>query len=89
VDGTAPPKVTLKGHPPKTTRSTTARYEFSAAGSSFKCKLDKGAYKTCRSPKTYKHLKPGSHSFAVVAIVGSKQGKPTKFSWKVLKPKGR
>ena len=44
-DGTAPPKVTLKAHPPKTTRSTTARYEFSAANSRFKCKLDKGAYK--------------------------------------------
>jgi hypothetical protein len=74
---------------PATTRSTTARYEFSAANSRFKCKLDKGAYRACRSPQTYKKLKPGSHSFAVVAIAGGKQGKPTKFSWKVLKPKGR
>jgi glucose/arabinose dehydrogenase len=89
ADGAAPPRVTLKAHPPKTTRSTTARYEFAAANSRFKCKLDKGAYKACRSPQTYKKLKPGSHSFAVVAIAGGKQGKPTKFSWKVLKPKGR
>jgi hypothetical protein len=89
VDGTTPPKVTLKAHPPKSTRNTTARYEFSAANSRFKCKLDKGTYKACRSPQTYKKLKPGSHSFAVVAIAGGKQGAPTKFSWKVLKPKGR
>ncbi len=83
------PKVTLKAHPPKTTRSTTARFEFSVASSRFKCKLDKGAYKACRSPQTYKKLKPGSHSFAVVAIAGGKQGKPAKFTWTVLKPKGR
>jgi glucose/arabinose dehydrogenase len=83
------PKVTLQAHPPKTTRSTTARYSFSARGSDFECKLDKGPYRACRSPKTYKHLKPGSHSFAVVAIAGGAQGKPAKFNWKVLKPNGR
>jgi glucose/arabinose dehydrogenase len=85
------PKAKVGSHPPKSTRSRTARFVFSAnqKGASFKCKLDKGSYKACRSPKTYKKLKPGSHSFAVVAIAGGEQGKPAKFSWKVLKPKGR
>ena len=85
------PKARVGSHPPKSTRSRTASFVFSAnqGGASFKCKLDKGAYKTCRSPHAYKKLKPGSHSFAVVAIVGGMQGKPAKFSWKVLKPKGR
>jgi hypothetical protein len=85
------PKAKLGSHPPKSTRSRTARFVFSASqgGASFKCKLDKGAYKPCRSPQTYKKLKPGSHSFAVIATVGGKQGVPAKFSWKVLKPKGR
>jgi glucose/arabinose dehydrogenase len=84
-----PPRTTLDVHPPKRTRSKTARFVFSASGGSFKCRLDKGPYRACRSPKTYSHLKPGSHSFAVVAIAAGEQGAPAKFSWKVLKPKGR
>jgi glucose/arabinose dehydrogenase len=85
------PKAKVGSHPPKSTRSRTARFVFSAnqTGASFTCKLDKGAYKACRSPQVYKKLKPGSHSFAVVAIAVGVRGKPAKFSWKVLKPKGR
>jgi glucose/arabinose dehydrogenase len=85
------PKARLGSHPPKSTRSRTARFAFatSAPGAGFKCKLDKGSYKTCRSPQTYKKLKPGSHSFAVVAIAAGERGEPARFSWKVLKPTGR
>lgn len=35
---------------------------------SFKCKLDRGKWTSCRSPKTYKHLKKGRHTFQVKAI---------------------
>jgi hypothetical protein len=35
--------------------------------STFLCKLDKKAFATCRSPKTYKNLKPGKHKFQVKA----------------------
>jgi PKD repeat protein len=84
-------RVGIRSHPPKRTHSGTARFTFSSSqeGVSFTCKLDKGAYKACRSPQVYKKLKPGSHSFAVVAIAVGVRGKPAKFSWKVLKPKGR
>jgi len=34
---------------------------------SFQCKLDKGKYKSCRSGKSYKHLKLGKHIFRVRA----------------------
>lgn len=87
----AAPKAKVGSHPPKSTRSRTARFVFSAKqeGASFKCKLDKGAYKSCRSPQTYKKLMAGSHSFAVIAIVAGAQGEPAKFSWRVLKSKGR
>jgi len=34
----------------------------------FKCKLDKGRFASCSSPKTYTHLKRGNHTFAVEAI---------------------
>ncbi len=39
----------------------------SSGGLSFMCSLDGNAASTCTSPTTYKHLKPGTHSFFVVA----------------------
>jgi hypothetical protein len=78
--------VTFRAHPPKTTGSSTARFAFSSTegGSSFKCKLDRGRFKACRSPQVYKRLPPGSHTLTVVAISAGGQSKPAKFSWKVL-----
>jgi CSLREA domain-containing protein len=40
----------------------------SARGSTFQCKLDRKPFKKCRSPKTYKQLKPGKYVFRVRAI---------------------
>jgi hypothetical protein len=37
-------------------------------GLKFKCKLDKGSFKSCKSPKTYKHLSHGKHTVQVKAI---------------------
>jgi glucose/arabinose dehydrogenase len=87
----AAPKVKVGSHPPKSTRGRTARFVFSSStpGVSFTCKLDKGAYRACRSPQVYKKLKSGSHSFAVAAIAAGVRGKPAKFSWNVLKSRGR
>ncbi len=83
------PKVVLKVHPPKTTQDDTARFAFGAInGSGFKCRLDRSRFKVCRTPQVYRRLKPGPHSFAVVAIAPGLQSKPAKFSWTVL-PKGR
>ncbi|HYQ78251.1 MAG TPA: hypothetical protein VEP91_03990 [Solirubrobacterales bacterium] len=50
-----------------------ARFRFSSTveGSAFQCKLDKGAFKPCTSPKAYKHLKPGRHAFRVRALAPS------------------
>ncbi len=55
---------------PKPNGTPTAKFKFtsSVAGSSFECKLDKGKFKVCRSPKTYKKLKPGKHVFKVRAV---------------------
>lgn len=67
-DTTAPTTKITKGPKAKST-STTAKFKFKSneAGSSFECKLDKGKFKKCKSPKTYKKLKPGKHVFKVRA----------------------
>ena len=66
---TTKPKVTVKKAPKAKSTATTAKFVFSAdeAGSTFKCKLDKKAFANCRSPKTYKKLKPGKHVFKIKA----------------------
>jgi glucose/arabinose dehydrogenase len=85
-----PPVTQLRKHPPKSTHSTTAKFTFGAdtAGASFKCKLDGKPKTTCRSPKTYKRLKPGKHTFKVWASAGVLTDQtPAKFSWKILPPR--
>ncbi|HEX6205080.1 MAG TPA: right-handed parallel beta-helix repeat-containing protein [Solirubrobacterales bacterium] len=69
VDTTAPTAKITKAPKAKST-STTAKFKFTSneAGSSFECKLDKGKFKKCKSPKTYKKLKVGKHVFKVRAI---------------------
>ena len=47
----------------------TLRFTSDEQGSTFECKLDKGKYKPCESPKTYKtkKLDEGKHKFFVIA----------------------
>jgi hypothetical protein len=49
----------------------TAAFRFSGSGVGplrFECRLDKRKYRSCRSPKTYRNLKPGRHRFRVRAV---------------------
>ena len=72
-DTTAPNTVGLKGKISK--RKRTARFTFrgtdkgAPAGSKlrFQCRLDKGRYASCRSPKSFKKLRAGRHTFYVRA----------------------
>jgi glucose/arabinose dehydrogenase len=81
------PQTTLRKHPPKRTGSRVASFSFSSdeSGSSFRCKLDRGAFKSCRSPVRYKRLKPGGHLFQVAATnaEGKADASPVKFRWTV------
>jgi hypothetical protein len=88
--GSQPPDTLLGKHPPKSTRASQAKFTFSASAASatFSCKLDGKPKAPCRSPKTYKKLKPGKHTFTVWASAGSlTDATPVKYSWKVLSPK--
>jgi Periplasmic copper-binding protein (NosD) len=84
---TTAPKVTITKAPKAKSTSTTAKFKFKSneAGSKFQCKLDKGKFKTCRSPKTYKKLKPGKHVFKVRATdKAGNVSKPAKRRFTVL-----
>jgi hypothetical protein len=82
VDATRP-NTSVKGAP----KGKTARFTFTSteAGSSFQCKLDKKAWASCKSPKSYKKLKKGKHTFLVRAIdkVGNVDATPAKRSWRI------
>lgn len=65
------------------------RFTSTEAGSTFTCKLDRRRAAGCRSPKRYKHLKPGRHTFRVWATdaAGNKDATPAKRTFRV--PKGQ
>ncbi len=84
---TKAPNATIGKGPAKSTKSKQATFRFSSteSGSTFKCKLDKGAWRSCKSPKTYRSLKKGSHTFQVAATdkAGNADKTPAKRRWKV------
>ncbi len=86
VDSVAPNTKITAG--PKNGKATTATLKFTATevGSTFKCKLDKGAWATCKSGKVYKKLKKGSHTFLVAATdkAGNLDATPAKKTWKIV-----
>jgi len=85
---TTPPQTKIVKGPKAKTHARKAKFKFtsSEAGSTFKCKLDRKPVKSCKSPKTYKKLKPGKHLFKVWAIdkAGNKDPTPAKRKFKVL-----
>jgi hypothetical protein len=77
--------------PKKNTDSDKAKFKFKALSSSgfeydgkFKCKLDSKGYKKCKSPKKYRHLDKGEHTFKVKGKVGTTaDDSPDTYHWKV------
>lgn len=85
------PNTILGSHPKRTIKTSKkkvkVKFGFSSdvAGATFECKLDKGAYTSCVSPKTYK-VKLGSHVFSVRAkSAGGVDPTPATFRFKVKK----
>lgn len=64
------PLAKVKTGPTKLAAGKPVKFTFSASvpGSKFQCKLDKGKFAGCRSPKTYKGIKVGKHTFEVRAV---------------------
>ena len=65
---TTPPRTSLRSaRINQALRTATFRFASGEPGSRFLCKLDGYKYKACSSPKTYKKLAPGKHTFRVKA----------------------
>ncbi|HEY0278645.1 MAG TPA: hypothetical protein VGC32_10295 [Solirubrobacterales bacterium] len=80
------PKATITKGPAKSSESTTARFTFRATpatGVKFQCKLDGAKWASCKSPKVYKKLKPGKHTFQVRATASGLIGPAAKFKFTV------
>jgi len=64
-------------------------FRASESGATFRCKLDRAAFRRCTSAKRYT-VKPGKHSFAVAAVgVGGKDATPASFHFRVVRKKTR
>jgi glucose/arabinose dehydrogenase len=85
------PNTLLRTHPAVRTRKTTAKFVFdaSAAGSHFRCKLDRKPLGSCSSPLVYRHLTSGKHALEIIAFnaAGSADPTPKRFRWTVEPPK--
>jgi hypothetical protein len=66
-DMEAPQTTLVKSRLQAATRSATFWFSASEAGG-FLCRLDGKPFKPCTSPKSYRHLMPGRHTFRVKAL---------------------
>jgi hypothetical protein len=83
-----PPNTTITKAPgAKTTdRTPTFKFKSSASSSTFKCKLDDAAFRSCESPFTTKKLGLGKHTFKVRATAkGQTDPSPAHASFKIVK----
>lgn len=84
------PRTILRGKPAKRTDDRTPTFRFGAdqAGARFRCKLDRGSFRSCRSPLTTAPLSLGGHRFQVRAISskGSADPTPASFRFRVIRP---
>jgi hypothetical protein len=64
------PNATLTGKPSKRSRDRRPTFRFASdlPGSRFQCRLDKGAFRSCKSPHTLPMLALGAHIFSVRAV---------------------
>jgi hypothetical protein len=69
-------------------RTPTLRFFSTMPGATFRCRLDGGAFKPCRSPFTTRPLSYGSHIFKVKAVLtGLADPTPAFCAFRVVKPK--
>ena len=82
------PQTSLRRKPPKRTTDRTPTFRFASdeAGSTFQCKIDRRAFRSCRSPFTPGRLALGKHTFRVRArdSSGDLDPSPALYAFKVI-----
>lgn len=89
-DDTTPPRTKLLHRPAKTVfaahrfRSVSFSFAANEANATFRCRLDRGPFKPCHSPRRYR-LGLGSHTLRVFAIdsAGNRDRSPVAFSFRI------
>lgn len=87
------PRTRLDRHPPRLlvtsrfARRVAFAFDASEPGTRFRCQLDRGRFRPCRSPQTYR-VSPGRHVFRVFAIdaAGNRDGSPALFRFRARPP---
>jgi len=76
---TTAPQTTITAGPAGPTTDATPTFDFSPgeAGSKFECRIDGAPFVACSPPFTTPALRPGPHTFEVVAIDGAGNRDPT------------
>lgn len=87
-DETAPDTLIGKRTLNPAKRRATFSFQSSEAGSTFRCKLDGRPFAACGSPRPYRHLAYGRHTFKVAAIdaAGNADPWPAVSRFKIAKP---
>jgi subtilisin family serine protease len=87
-----PPNTTITQGPSgriKKKNAATLKFKFSSdeAGSTFKCKRNNGSWASCTSPKVYRNLPLGEHTFRVRATdqAGNTDPTPAKRVFKIVR----
>jgi Protein of unknown function (DUF3152) len=72
----------------QTARAATFRFRSSETGSTFQCRLDRGPWRACRSPRTYRGLELRTHAFQVRGRdrSGNLDRSPARRRWRVDDP---
>jgi hypothetical protein len=79
------PATRIDSGPRKRTSSNRARFRFSSPteGARFDCSLDDSRFKRCGSPRLYRRIERGFHTFAVRAVRhGVRDHTPAEYRWK-------
>jgi hypothetical protein len=81
---TLAPETRITNNPPRRTKAHKARFSFRAneKKSTFTCKRDRRRFKPCSSPKVYRGLKRGRHTFKVRAVDRADNVDPTPAVWR-------
>jgi hypothetical protein len=94
LDRTPPPAAVITDMPEDPTPAqfadpSTFTFTDPEAGVGFRCRIDGDSYTACASPKSYKNLGQGLHTFAVVAVdpADNQQSAPAaSYSWTIVHP---